>query len=686
MERDNRHYDILNTLADLPKYRFSLVNIQRTERSGDSFDYKSYLAELLSLPVSSSSKFSDTEWDFNAENPNVSPNIRGSKLAINFKKFKSVPQHIIIEIKCLLLSVLLTPEIFINNRRKARKASSKNLCTNTLLAHMKAGLRFLNTLFSMLNRKFGEDHVAIAFLSLTEITADDYRVAASKHSFTYNDDLKQFFSYIQNPYTSEHILGKSIPAFDPEQFQWENNYKKQVTNQVMPNWAFDKLVRTASLLVHDFLKMMEEEVADDCVKKYALQHKAYFCRDLGITKNTFSIYRAYRLLNSGYSEHFVDKNYGIPSELRNSRSNFSLKDMTAFLCGGQNKQFYFARVYEHLSLVANAAKYLIGQYTGMRPSELSVIDQNTCLVDEHGMTLLRSHVFKGKDGLVKGLFDDKWVVIPIIEDALKAIRILSSINQRSLVFSSVQTKKNGQSEIPMTSVMIRHQIRKFIKYVSPGDDLGFSNYMMRHTLAYQLYRVEAGLPLISFQLKHLVNTVDKFLSRGATSDVTMGYGGIADSLVESQTAQKLRKQSEIEVIKATSDPDGNYLGGKAREHKERLHIAFKGYMASGYTKDEIFEAMAEQGLGVINVGLGYCYGSDSTNSELPCIGSLRCNPIRCSNAIVSEANAPYWREIYTTNQANLKNPIHQDNLDQIKEVINEAKQVLELLGYDVDEQ
>jgi hypothetical protein len=319
----------------------------------------------------------------------------------------------------------------------------------------------------------------------------------------------------------------------------------------------------------------------------------------------------------------------------------------------------------------------------MRPSELAVIELNTCLIKENSMTLLRSHVFKGKDTFAKGLFDDKWVVIPIIEDAISAIKILSSITQRNLMFSSVKTKKSNEKETPQTSVMIRHHIKSFIKFASPDDDLRFSNYMMRHTLAYQLYRLEAGLPLISFQLKHLVNTVDKFLSRGSTSDVTMGYGGIADCLVESQTAQRLRKKSEIEIIKATADPEGNYLGGKAEEHKDRLKIAFKGYMASGYSKEDIFEAMAEQGLGVINVGLGYCYGSESTNESLPCIGSLKCNPIRCSNAIVSEANAPYWREVYSTNLANLNNPTFADNKEQIKEVINEAKSVLALLGHGV---
>ncbi len=316
----------------------------------------------------------------------------------------------------------------------------------------------------------------------------------------------------------------------------------------------------------------------------------------------------------------------------------------------------------------------------MRPSELSFLRLDNCLITEGSHTLLLGHVLKGTDSLTSGLFDDKWVVIPIMRDAIKALSIISTITQRKTMFSSSNTRKPLQPEFPMRSIPIRSQLKSFIKFVYPEDDLEFSNYMMRHTLAYQLYRLEAGLPLISFQLKHLVNTVDKYLSRGSTSDITIGYGGIADILVESQTSQKFRKKSEIEVIKATADPDGTYLGGKAPEHKERLKKVFEGYMASGYSREDIFEAMAEQGIGVINVGLGYCYGSDSTDDNLPCIGSLKCNPIRCSNAIVSQANAPHWREVYLTNLANLNNPTYQDNIEQIREVINEAKSVLELLG------
>ena len=684
MERLPKHYSVLNTIADLKKYKLDLSNAEHKKVATN--ESTTYLTKLLSLPASISSVFSDTEWDFNSENPNVSANIRGSKLKINFKKYKSIPEEVIIEIKCLLLSILLTPEVFINNRKKAKKKSTTRLATSTVLAHVKSGLRFLDTLFTVLEVKLGKEHIEKIYLSLTQIQTIDYKETAKVHTNTYNDDLKQFFSYIQNPYTSEHIFGENISAFDPDQFSWKERYEKKISSQVMPNWAFEKLIRTASLLVHDFLKTMEEEVLDSYVSRYESQSETQYCSKAGITKDTFELYRAHRLLSANYSEVYIESKYGIPEELINSKNKYNLKDMTAFVNKGKDKKISLTNINNQTAIISYAAKYLIGQYTGMRPSELSVIDLNTCLIEENGIKLLRSHVFKGKGTFSKGLFDDKWVAIPIIEDAIRALKILSSITQRSLMFSSVHTKKTNEKEIQQTSVMISHQLRIFIKFALPDNNLEFSNYMMRHTLAYQLYRLEAGLPLISFQLKHLVNTVDKFLSRGSTSDVTMGYGGIADILVESQTAQSLRKQSEIEVIKATADPDGNYLGGKANEHKERLKLAFKGYMASGYSKEEIFEAMAEQGLGVINVGLGYCYGSESTNDSLPCIGSLKCNPIRCSNAIVSEANAPYWREVYSTNLANLNNPSFADNKEQIKEVINEAKGVLALLGHGVPDE
>jgi integrase len=677
----------LNILKQFSQNRISILLPNNIRNNTINCKIKSsrYLINLLNIKVTKLSIFSDDKWDFNEDYPNVSPNVKGSKLTIDFQRFENIPESIIIELKCIMMFILLTPDIFINNRKKSPKSNAKRLAPNTIIGHIKSGCRLLNTLFNLLESSFGKEHIKKSNYSVCSITANDFRKAATVHENSYNDDLKQFFSYIHNPHTSSYILGETVKAFEPDNFNWKVLPKKRSKQQVIPNLIFEKLVRTASCLINDFLVTLDEEVADSSIIKYTSLNTKKYCEETGLNKETFNIYRAHRLLISGYSEDFISKKYQLPSILKNSQNNFSTHVTSEYLSANYDKNFNLNKIYKHLNLITNAAKYIIGQYTGMRPSDLSLLQLDNCLVTEGSHTLLKGHVLKGTESLTKGLFDDKWVVIPIMRDAIKALSIISTITQRKMMFSSSKTKKTDQKEIPMNSVVIRHQLKSFIKFVSPKDDLGFSNYMMRHTLAYQLYRLEAGLPLISFQLKHLVNTVDKYLSRGSTSDVTFGYGGIADILVESQTGQKLRKKSEIEVIKATADPDGTYIGGKASEHKERLKKVFEGYMASGYSREDIFDAMAEQGIGVINVGLGYCYGADNTDDSLPCIGSLKCNPNRCSNAIVSKANAPHWRDVYVTNRENLNNPIYQDNIQQIKEVMNEAKNVLELLGEGVIE-
>ena len=678
---------ILNILKRFRTNRIAILlsDPPNSKLNDTKIKHPNYLIELLNIKVSKTSKFSDNVWDFNLNYPNVSPNVRGSKLKVDLKKYDNIPESIIIEIKCMMMFILLTPDIFIDNRNKSRKPNVKKLAPNTLIGHIKSGLRLLNTIFCILENDLGREYIRKSIYSLCSITAIDYRKAALIHKNSYNDDLKQFISYLHNPHTSNYILGETVPAFDPNDFKWKCMPKKRSKQQVIPNLVFEKLVRTASLIITNFLLTLNEEVTDPTIIKYASFGTTNYCENIGLDIEIFTIYRTYKLLSSGYSEEFISKKYGFPSSIKNSKKGVNTHDLSSYLSKKLSKNVNLQDIYTHTLLIANAAKYIIGQYTGMRPSELSTLNLDNCLITEGPHTLLKGRVFKGQESLTKGLFDDKWVVIPIMKDAIKALSIIGTINQRKMMYSSSNTRKPQEQELPATTGTIMGQISSFIKFVSPNDAQSFHNYMMRHTLAYQLYRLEAGLPLISFQLKHLVNTVDKYLSRGSTSDVTIGYGGIADILVESQISQNFRKKSEIEIVKSTANPDGTYLGGKALEHTNRLKKAFQGYMAAGYSKDDIYEAMAEQGIGVINVGLGFCYGSDSTDENLPCIGSLKCNPNRCSNAIVSQANAPHWREVYLTNLANLDKPRYKDNVEQIKEVISEAKNVLKLLGEEVIE-
>ncbi|MNR10828.1 hypothetical protein D3C85_1270970 [compost metagenome] len=122
---------------------------------------------------------------------------------------------------------------------------------------------------------------------------------------------------------------------------------------------------------------------------------------------------------------------------------------------------------------------------------------------------------------------------------------------------------------------------------------------------------------------------------------------------------------------------------------------FQGYLEAGYTKDEIFDRMVELNFAIINVGQGYCYGNanEDFDTSLPCIGSLRCNPYRCKNAVVTKANAPKWREIYVQNTIAVRKlesevkSIDQlicgefaNSIAQMKAAIAEAKAVLRGLG------
>lgn len=140
MERLPKHYNVLSTIAEFKKYKLYLSNID--SKIVLTRDSKIYLTKLLSLPASMASQFSDAEWDFNSENPNVSASISGTKLKINFSKYKNISTGIIIEIKCLLLSILLSPEVFINNRRKAKKSQLLGLLPVQSWPMLSLGLDF----------------------------------------------------------------------------------------------------------------------------------------------------------------------------------------------------------------------------------------------------------------------------------------------------------------------------------------------------------------------------------------------------------------------------------------------------------------------------------------------------------------------------------------------------------------
>ncbi|EQC02217.1 hypothetical protein K931_21640 [Aeromonas salmonicida subsp. pectinolytica 34mel] len=265
--------------------------------------------------------------------------------------------------------------------------------------------------------------------------------------------------------------------------------------------------------------------------------------------------------------------------------------------------------------------------------------------------------------------------------------ILTRIRNNPFVFSKSETLKFSQEPKTLKNGVCI-VIKNYFSEILTSDELNsidFFPYMMRHTLAYQMYKVELGLPFISHQLKHfgnLVQSVGAASNKGFSSD-TMCYGDIGDMLSGIKAEKNnLRHQAEVHLVKEMYDPNGTFAGVNAEAHKKRLKKLFEGYQAAGYSNDEVFEAMAQQGMAVINVGTGMCYGGrvEEFDQSLPCIGSLRCNPNRCHQAVITKAHIPKWREVYEQNMKVVNLGESETNYRQAVEAANEAKGVLEYLG------
>jgi hypothetical protein len=85
-------------------------------------------------------------------------------------------------------------------------------------------------------------------------------------------------------------------------------------------------------------------------------------------------------------------------------------------------------------------------------------------------------------------------------------------------------------------------------------------------------------------------------------------------------------------------------------------------------------------MAIVNMGTGFCFGGvENFDESLPCVGTLRCNPIRCHNAVVTKSHAPKWREVYVSNRSLLNKKGYEDRQDQILEAMREAESVLKHL-------
>lgn len=660
----------------------NLLLLNKTDSDELVDDISPYIVQLATLPVSKKSVFRDMLWDFDEDTSNRAPSVSISKVQLDFSDYSHIPLGVITELKCLFLSIYSSPKEFGNKKNELKP--------NTLIAPFKNGLRFLNFVFSQVERRLGKEYIQEQCHKLGDITLLDFEEAAKRTKLKIVSKkrnptgYKIFFDYLGSHKTKESIGIKCDADYEAIKKAYKENPNNKNNNKIeklpyLETKNFDLALKRASFNIVSFLKSVDEKVNDPVIEQH-YETLALTYEEFKYSKQNFEDYGAYRLNKQGYS--LVDINTTFPD------NHISKLDCSVQLTREQityilKRKLCFT---EPLRIAINKAYYsalwVIGTLMGARPNVYSDLKISGCLDLEDKTIVSEEH--KGRDNRWN-LFNDRWIAIPIMIDAIKVVELIGGkVFQNTYVFANTFTLMPEETNTPMGN--LTHIVEKSFSVLmglsSKDINSKLNGYVFRHSLAHQMYRADVGLPVISYQLKHIVSATEALARKGKVSQTTLGYGGIANQLISVEGKSiDFRYEAELEAVKANFDPNGKYMGGKADEHLSKIKKFFNGCLEAGYSEEEIYEAMVKQGLAIINVGSGYCFGGvEDFDETLPCIGGLRCNPVRCHNAVVTKANAPRWREIYLSNIKLVDAEGYEDRQDQIAEAIEESKRVLEYLG------
>lgn len=676
-------------------------SLSPVETPQPSLEALAFFEFLRVLRVSKISSFLDPVWDWNADNPNVAKTMKGCKLLLNFQRHKWVPEEVILELKIIAYCYSLAPGILTqhDDHSKAKKPSKKQ----TIVALFEQGLQFVDTLYQVLSRKLGAEYVRSEMCSLKGVPAHYFEVAASEHKYAYSSRLRVFFSIITAKFFQNTVFDGVVANIDPDQLKWKKKSTDVISQEekdsrvkkkkIISNECFQRASSLGSFAIVDFLDAMGHPVADKVSLERRNQRGYFASHESGLTPEAFAVYAYKRLDTAGYPKEFIREALGADNpyvdEILSTCTVTALKHYSE----KSGSTYPAGNLWPYLNSVSNACMYMIAQYTAMRVSELADLRAETCLKPDGLRWLIQSNVHKHEEESVL-LFDDCWVAIPIVQDAVRASILINKIKNNPYVFSNTFTVPYGKKGEPLSSSAYKDPLLAFIKSAMPsGEAEGIHFYpnMLRHTLAYQLYRADVGLPFISHQLKHFSGIVGSFGLRKGFSQTTLGYGEIGDMLAgtaHQNASGELRHAAELELVKNVYDPDKGFAGKHAKEHVAHIAKSFEGYMAAGYTKDEVFEAITRQKIAVISTGQAFCYGNraEDFDSSIPCIGGLRCNPQRCDNAVITEGNAPAWRTVYEQNRKILRNQDVKHLHEAAKAAMDEAKAVLLTLGQELGDE
>lgn len=573
-------------------------------------------ADISSIRVTTASSVYDTEWDFFYDREEWPASIGRAKLRVRWDSYQNIPEPMRKELQRIFALRHLSPSSF----------SGRKLIGNSMASLVVCTLRFFDFLLSS---------EAVSEGSVTSIGDISWRLL-SDAAKSFSGNPKEIVKGLRCIYSSasKTLCSKDtdLAQGDIKNLEFRHVIKSRTSDdsdKCIPDNLFALLTSQSAAMIAGFLEGVGKERIDSSVNPSdaTLQIESDYLTH-------WDQYIYYRQRRADWRDRAANK-MDVPA--------FSIDGFRIDRLGRTPTKPLLDYV-KHLNI---AAITIIMAFTGMRYSEVASLKMGTSLESVDGLRLIKGKRFKGQKG--KRVKHEYWVAIPIVEDAIATLEELSRLKNNEYLASSTDT--NGKSQKNPKAFTAQAICEAIGRLTSSLDESGeyasysYNTHQFKHTLTRHLVRSGLGLAYISFQLKHAHQAF-----QSTPSDVTLGYGGVAGELQGKYAADIDRHKKEVGM--SLYDPDAPVMGIGGAHYAERRKAYFEGMMAEGYTKEEIQDYLIEVQSPFVNVGLGYCGGRrpDELGNKPPCVGSLRCNPVECSNAVVTPDNLPHWKKVGQDNR------------------------------------
>lgn len=621
-------------------------------RSGDAYNLEALrkLAEgrfvfSESLPISGRSRYGDDVWSWQ-DSSNLRLNqYSKATLTINWAKYRT--------------RLDLSPEIIADLKKYAllRYAHSKAVFPQTMKnAHPASITREVVTVASFLShvRRHMMEEVDVWINSLSEIEVTDLEGALSTYPMKASKCLRKALRYLGGESFGRHLACGRLRWNEHDITALEWKFKEPESYQRLPEGAFRLLSNAGTADVKQFLLAIGFEPQD--TTKIGREGNLYLS-EFGNFREFFKEYTEFRVALKRKEDRSVISKY------------------TAWVASLGDAVGRLAKLVDRARM---AAQVIVTMYTGGRASELGSF-KTECLQRRGDVWVMVGTLIKHQD-IHAPVDQDDWVAIPIVRDAVRALQELARVAGSGYLFHGIRRARVEERSMSAMHLS-RRRLTPYLRLVDAEkkwEHLCPHAHQFRNSIVFEMRKAGLGLPFITYQLKHLFNELE-----GSANDTSLIYGGIGGEAV-----QRAVEEANLEALREIYHPDSPVAGGAAEELRRRRAAYFQGMAVQGVQVDDVLRFLArEGGMPLTDVGLGYCQGKkkinvDGVKKDPPCIGGLRCNPLRCEHGIIPKHKRSAWKTLSVENRRRAQDPEFAHAKAELEEAAEEAEAVVRYLDDD----